>query len=1433
MANRSQHRVLAAIAAVGLGPLVVLAATSPAHAQIAGTTNRPLPNVLLLVDTSGSMERMPDNSLPSANRNPTDGTTIVPAPPTVLGNACSPGVPSNPNRWGMLVQALTGNMQPFFSCNAMDRTGAAFKNEFKIANQQVYDADYFLPYHRPLAGTGAVGACAFAPYNLGGVGSGSGVGPVGRGTNTAPNNDVRSFPSDAFTQVLNQHLTTQNTANAGLLLPANACNYQQATDGQLDATRDYIRFGLMTFDNDPAAATGTTIGAPPSGTVQTANPFLGQWTYVRSPSNPNSNLGIGLPGGCLTGSSPFDVGARHWAAPPWEGRMIPFPDPDANIFDIQTTNEQIQQVLMGTRPYGATPIDGMMEDARDYLWYNDYGPLGSQAGFSDPYVNAACRDQYIILLTDGAPNMDMRPACEGAGPPVGICPYPSRAAQTADALANGAGGRRVRTFVIGFSVNGSGDVKYPNDGFPGAPYVAPNNNCKAWYNGVTGNGVNPAAMHAICSAPAPTSPPKGSTADACCQLSEIAYYGTPAHDTPPFFAETQADLVLSFGRILGNVSKTATTRTLPGYSPAVSVAGTGVTADYIASFIPNALKVWSGEIDRTRSVCVGATPTVQTQSVSAGDSFAANTAAQAVAGKRRFVSVVTPKRSGSGGLPDFMDTGGTLRPWTAVTTAYSDSLTDYPTTEVTGLDSSIASSVTDFTLAMSIDATTCKRSRAVDGATIPALGAAQCKDVVWGFATAHATAQGPLVFNGYDFNVRCRGAGGLGSGFCSVSGGGCSVLSAACPVAGEVCVPECAALGAVYRSSPTLVGPPNEFLRDEFYRAYSDARRTRRPAMFVATTDGVLHAYKALAGNGPPSFDPNSTEHELWAFVPPAVLPKLSSNYPTGQQILLDGTPVVRDVVWDKLRDTATTNSYHTTLVAGMGAGGGGYYALNVSDADCGGTASANACLGTFTPSTTFAQIVQNSAGPNFLWQLTDIAASGVADPAKKTRLLNDTVQQVALFGKESGTPAIATLFVNPDGAGPRQIGVAILPGGIDGPPVKGGTCTRAINGGSALPFLASDYDFSDNVAPLGPRTAVRQWGSGGADPCRTAPVPGRGVTIVRLDTGEVLRHFGRIGQDVPGRLNSVTTATPFDSPIIGTPLVYPSTLGATAQRVFVGDADGTLWRIDVSSPNPASWKVNLFQDLVSRDLATGPGAAQSQPIQVAPVLSLDPFGGIVVNAATGDQENVIASANERNYLFSVQEQRPISATQPGRAVVRWYQTLTAAERVTGPMTVFDRTLYFATYRPMIPTAAACTKGGTALLWGMDFFNANGGVVSAGGAPRWCPIGQVDSVTGACLATLVPNEDPSAIYPALEGAIIPGVTIRATQPCATFGGPPNDPLITGMTSTRFDLYFGATAGRAGSPTGTPTAARPDASNRLFRPLPRTTATIDAWAFVVD
>lgn len=1424
-----QRRLMLALA--GAGAVLV---PEDVHAQ-SGNVQRPMPDVLLLVDTSGSMERMPDGSLPGER---TYGS---------LPSACVPGVESAPNRWGIVLQALTGNMQPFYSCAPQDRRSPAFRNEYKIAGVLPYDTrtEYFLPYHRPLTGSQATDTvCAIGPHRLPGAAPGSGVGPgaLGYSTVAGQGGDVRDFPEDALISAKFSHMQLRYAANAPLDSPlgSNACIFDQVRDGQLDAARDYVRFALMTFDNDVDPGIGVNNGVwPPQGVIQTTDPFLGQWSYHRSPANPDgSGAASGLPMNCIGPNLPFEVGGRHWGAPPWEGRMVPFPPPDATLFDVQETNERIQRVLLATRPYGATPIDAMMDDARDYLWYNPIGPSSA-----DPYVrDANCRDRYIILLTDGAPNLNMRPSCEGPG---GVCPINGTAATIARAMYEDTS-RKVTTFVIGFSVNGESGIG--GDGFPAPIEAAGKNNCKAWYIEA---GNTPQGMADACNA---HNPAPGTTAAACCVLNEIAFNGSGG-TTGPFFAESQADIVLSFGQVLAAVTKAVATRTVPAFTPTAYIPagaspGAATTADYLASFVPNAHKPWSGELARTRWVCEAPSPTdrkVPTKKpldTTLGDSMAVNLVTQG-SQNRLFLTFIPDAFGVPPGVNPptntVVDASGTVRPFYS---ALTPAPTDDGAPKTSGIEEGALGwdlrTKTNIRLALDIDKTTCKRGRAVNplpGSTgtveIPALNlddGQACTDVVLGFVAAHpgeirrtgtGRAGNPVE---YDFNVRCKDPSTTPTtGKCSVTATTCNITDpTSCPT-GETCVPDCAPLGAIFRASPVVVGPPDALLREQGYRDFQSRYAKRKPVIYAATTDGILHAFKATEQKP-------GAHHELWSFLPPAVLPRLASNYPAGNQILLDGTPVVKDTVWDRAATESNFDSWtkwHTTLVAGLGEGGG-YYALNVTDSDCSQT-DANVHTGECAVQTGSAGYEQPNKGdldqagraqggppkrgPHFLWQLTDLPQSTNLpnETAKVTRRGRDGKNHVALFGRRTGTPAITTLQLKIDGVD-HQVGVAILPGGIDGPPIKGQTCTRN---------LSASENATDPSFP--PRNAVRRWAPG-TDPSCPEAVPGRSVTIVRLDTGQIIRHFGR-SQDVPEAIRNapgVFQPAPFMSPVTGTPVVYPQTTGAVAQKIFIGDADGNLWRIDVSSTDPAQWKVQLFADLLS-----GRSAEESQPIQVTPVLSLDPSGNLIVNAATGDQDSIVFKQGEKNYVWSIEETRPRTTADPPRAKVKWYEVLDDGERVTGPMTVFDRTLYFATFAPRVPEANQCANGGTGKVWGLNYYvadPANGGAPSSGGQPMWCA--NVDAPSGICLSTsLVKNQVITS------GHIIPGVTLRADQACADITQNTDEwgsTAFSTFTPSQFYLSFGV-----GQATGNANAPPSATLQRVQRPLPRMSTRVDAWALVID
>jgi type IV pilus assembly protein PilY1 len=171
-------------------------------------------------------------------------------------------------------------------------------------------------------------------------------------------------------------------------------------------------------------------------------------------------------------------------------------------------------------------------------------------------------------------------------------------------------------------------------------------------------------------------------------------------------------------------------------------------------------------------------------------------------------------------------------------------------------------------------------------------------------------------------------------------------------------------LGDIFHSSPILVTPPvpiflcetgiiTQCVRTLYtedpsvpytpnsrsaYTSYYNNKLSRQELIVVGANDGMLHAfqagnYQADAG----TFD-EGTGQEVWAFIPPDLVPKLqryalSANHP----ILLDGSPWVRDI-WKDGSGASTADrrkqadEFHTIAIVGEREGGRYYTAIDVTD---------------------------------------------------------------------------------------------------------------------------------------------------------------------------------------------------------------------------------------------------------------------------------------------------------------------------------------------------------------------------------------------------------------------------------------------------------------------------------------------------------------------
>ena len=126
-------------------------------------------------------------------------------------------------------------------------------------------------------------------------------------------------------------------------------------------------------------------------------------------------------------------------------------------------------------------------------------------------------------------------------------------------------------------------------------------------------------------------------------------------------------------------------------------------------------------------------------------------------------------------------------------------------------------------------------------------------------------------------------------------------------------------LGDLINGAPVRVGKPPFSYGDSGYADFVTNKTNRKPVVYVGANDGMLHAFSADTADG---------GAELWAFVPSKVMPNLyklaDKNYGADHQYYVYGAPLIADI--------KVGNTWKTILVGGLGAGGAGYYALDITN---------------------------------------------------------------------------------------------------------------------------------------------------------------------------------------------------------------------------------------------------------------------------------------------------------------------------------------------------------------------------------------------------------------------------------------------------------------------------------------------------------------------
>ena len=436
-------------------------------------------------------------------------------------------------------------------------------------------------------------------------------------------------------------------------------------------------------------------------------------------------------------------------------------------------------------------------------------------------------------------------------------------------------------------------------------------------------------------------------------------------------------------------------------------------------------------------------------------------------------------------------------------------------------------------------------------------------------------------------------------------------------------------LGDLVSSEAVYVKKPQRNYSDSGFTAFQNANANRKAMVYVSGNDGMLHAFNATSGE------------EEWGYIPSMVLPNLHKladvSYADSHRFFVDGSVIVRDAFLD--------GSWKTVLIGGLGAGGQGYFALDVTDPDApkalwefkarisGCAATTAAAVGDTTDCDLGLSygnpIVSKLESGNWVVMVTSGYNNAFTGDGKGyLYVLN--IETGAILNK-IGTDAGATTAYGPCLTGPCPSGLARIEAWVNN--VQTDNTTDRVYGGDLLGNVWR-FDINDKYGPPG------------TDAFKVAELTGPNGTAQAITS--------KIG-----------LAEHKDDPIL-----------LVGSGRYLGQSD--MNAADMRSPNLQSfWG---FVDKINDPAWAGWGELRAQdPAPVAQTLTnaTDPDTGAAIR---------IGSSN------------PVDFKQvPG-----WYIDLPDnGERVnTDPLVVFSNIIFISN----VPAASACTTGGYSYLNTLTIF---------------------------------------------------------------------------------------------------------------------------------
>ncbi len=462
--------------------------------------------------------------------------------------------------------------------------------------------------------------------------------------------------------------------------------------------------------------------------------------------------------------------------------------------------------------------------------------------------------------------------------------------------------------------------------------------------------------------------------------------------------------------------------------------------------------------------------------------------------------------------------------------------------------------------------------------------------------------------------------------------------------------------------------------------------------IFVGSNDGMVHAINDCDGS------------EAWAFIPPDILPYLQYNHGPAHTYFVDST--IYGYVYDHNQNGTieTADGDKVVLIIGLRRGGGilgqeptqgYYYALDVS----------------------------NRTSPVFLWSISNSQVRKGITTTASTDYAN--------LGEAWSEPKIARISAQTtyDTSVEDRI-VIFIGGGYDNCNEDGRFgATQKFSGSCQSTIMTNDGGLVTSGGDLALSPPLQG---------TLAGYKGRAVYAVEL---------AKLDNGVPDFTNSGNLVHAFTTTgysMLSEMTALDTNFDGYADRLYMGDTGGNIWRFNVISTDPAAWTMTqIFSSNPGADADSSVG----RKIFYKPSAVVDTGGVVRLYFGTGDREHPLNRAvKDRMYevidkgqgsavteaqLVDVTEDDLQTTTDPTSPAFQdllanladtsdpsktnfygWYIRLdqNSGEKVLAGATVYNKVVYYPTYSPntaVVTDPCAAGNLGTARIYVVDYQNGS------------------------------------------------------------------------------------------------------------------------------